>query len=212
MRLNNIKIFKKAYEKLSKDPVMKFLIKKLKNKIGISDRKEINHAKAISNLIIEQQISYKAAITVKRRFNLLIKGMSNQNILSIKNDRIQSIGISKKKAEYIKNVYTFFNQFDSDLNKMNHDDVFNELIKIKGVGSWTINMFLLFNLGNPNIFSSKDFALINSIKLNYNLKSVSSKKIDSLKKNWEPFMSVASLLLWASIENEVFYTRDKCEK
>ena len=93
----------------------------------------------------------------------------------------KSIGISFKKVEYIKNVYHYF--FKNNLNYKDFTDseVTKELTKIKGVGKWTSEMFLIFILFRKNIFSNGDLALINSIKVNYNINNLSNKKLDDLE-------------------------------
>ena len=80
-----------------------------------------------------------------------------------------------------------------------------ELISIKGIGKWTIEMFLMFELGKPDIFSKGDIALINSVKKNYKMDGLDKSKLDSLIKSWSPYNSTASLLLWKSVEEKVFF-------
>ena len=84
---------------------MNFLIDKFSERIDWGNRFHENNAKSIANLIIEQQISFKAAITVKKRFSDLIKNKSNLDVLNIPNHKIQHIGLSHRKVEYIKNTY-----------------------------------------------------------------------------------------------------------
>lgn len=80
-----------------------------------------------------------------------------------------------------------------------------ELITIKGIGKWTIEMFLMFELGKPDIFSKGDIALINSVKKNYKMNVLKNTELDKLIKSWSPYNSTASLLLWKSIEEKVFF-------
>ncbi len=190
---------------------MSFLVKKFKKKINWANRYSPNHAVSVSNLIIEQQISFKAAITVKKRFSELINGMSNEQILKINLDKLQSIGISYKKAEYIKNVFNFFNTSNHNFKHMSDDQVIKLLSSIKGVGEWTAQMFLIFSLFRENIFSPKDLALINSIKKNYGIDNVESEILSELVSRWRPYNSIACLFLWESIENRIFYS-PKAEK
>ena len=75
----------------------------------------------------------------------------------------------------------------------------------KGIGPWTIEMFLLFVCHKPDIFSIGDIALLNSVRINYSVETLDEIKSISLK--WEPYRSVASLLLWKSIENKIFYKK-----
>ena len=192
-----------AFKVLKNDQVMSFLIKKFKDEIDITDRYNNDYAKAISDLIIEQQISFKAAITIKKKFNLLLN--KNDNLLDIPDEKIRLIGISSRKVEYIKNVYKFFESNEYDFQKLTDDETIKILCEIKGVGSWTAQMFLIFILFREDIFSKKDLALINSIKINYSINDLSDKKLDKLIRSWKPFNSIASLLLWKSIEEKQFY-------
>ena len=160
-------VLERAYKHLSNDKIMYFLINKFQHKIDWGNRYNPNYALSIANLIIEQQISFKAAITVKKRFSKLTDGKSSEEIIQMTNQELQSIGISYRKADYIKNVFNFFGTRDADLESMTDKDVIDYLCSIKGVGEWTAQMFLIFNLFRNDIFSPKDLALINSIKKNY---------------------------------------------
>ena len=199
------KNYSNAFRGLEKDKVMKFLIKKFGDQIDIKDRYNNNYSKAVDYLIIEQQISFKAAISIKKKFNDLIS--NSKNILEISDEELKSIGISSRKVEYIKNVYNFFYQKEIDFNSLTDKDIIDTLCEIKGVGSWTAQMFLIFILFREDVFSKKDLALINSIKINYNISMLSDKKLDELIKSWKPFNSIASLLLWKSIEEKQFYIK-----
>jgi|TARA_B100001059_G_scaffold235582_1_gene281735 DNA-3-methyladenine glycosylase II len=194
-----------AFNYLNKDKVMCFLINKFSKNIQINDRREANDSKSIANLIIEQQVSFKAAITIKKRFNIITKGLSNKQIIEMDEKKLQSIGISFKKAQYIKNVYNYFNDIDFDFQKLDENQIKDELIKIKGIGKWTIEMYLIFIKGSQNIFSMGDLALINSIKINYKINNLKKDSLKYLIDSWSPYKTVASLLLWKSIEEKVFY-------
>ena len=202
MKTNSLE---KAFDHLSKDSIMNFLIHKFSKKIDWGNRFSKNNAKSIANLIIEQQISFKAAITVKKRFSELTKNKTNSDILNIPDNEIQSLGLSHRKVEYIKNTFQFFKNNDVEFNKLADDEVINELTKIKGVGEWTAQMFLIFNLFRKDIFSPKDLALINSIKINYKINNLENSRLNELTSSWSPYNSIACLLLWESIENKVFF-------
>ena len=198
-------IYYKPFKHLKKDKVMEFLINVFGDKIDIKDRYFSNYAKAIAELIIEQQISFKVAISIKKKFNDLISDKSNNEILEIDDNKLKSIGISRMKVKYIKNVYQYFLDSKIDFDSLGDNKIINELITIKGVGSWTAEMFLIFILFRENIFSKKDIALLNSIKLNYDIKNLSNVRLDELIKSWAPYNTYASLLLWKSIEEKIFY-------
>ena len=196
--------FNQSFKHLKKDPIMKSLINKLGNKITLYDRKDSDLAKAISQLVIEQQVSFKAAITIKKRFKNLIADLSYKEIILIENEKLKSIGISYRKVEYIKNVYTYFLTTNFDFYSKSSESVIKELIKIKGIGKWTSEMFLIFILFDKDVFSKGDLALINSIKINYNISDLTNEILDQITIKWSPHRTIASLLLWESIENKIF--------
>ena len=202
------KAYKKAFKHLESDPVMKYLISKLGREIDIEDRYNKNYAKAIAELIIEQQISFKVAISIKKKFNHLISGMTNNEILEINDSKLKGIGISRMKVRYIKNVYQYFLNKNINFNSLDNDKIINELTTIKGVGSWTAEMFLIFILFRENIFSKKDIALLNSIKVNYNIETLNDNILNNLIKSWAPYNTYASLILWKSIEEKIFFKKN----
>jgi len=196
--------FKYCFIHLKKDPVMETLIEKLGESITLEDRYEDDLAKAISQLVIEQQVSFKAAITIKKRFHKIIKNLSYAEIIKIETEKLKSIGISYRKVEYIKNVYSYFTKNEFDFYNEKEDKVVKELTSIKGIGIWTAEMFLIFILFKKNIFSKGDLALINSIKINYQINELSEIKLDEIVSKWSPFKTIASLLLWKSIEEKIY--------
>jgi DNA-3-methyladenine glycosylase II len=199
--------FSEGFDYLRKDEVMSFLIKKLGNQITLTDRYDKDFAKAISLLIIEQQVSFKAAITIKGRFLKLILNKTSKEIINIDDLQMQSIGISHRKVNYIKNTYSYFIKNKIDFKTLDEKEVIKELTQIKGIGKWTAEMFLIFILFKTDVFSKGDLALLNSIKINYSLKDLSNQKLDSLIKKWTPFNTIASLLLWKSIEEKIFFKK-----
>ena len=201
-RLNNSNLLI-AFEYLKKDEIMSFFISKFGNEIDVNERNNSNYAIALCNLIIEQQISFKAAITIKKKFHDLISNKSNKQILELENSTIQKVGVSFKKVEYMKNVLSFFAENHLDLENLDQNEIEKKLIKIKGIGKWTIEMFLMFVVLKPDIFSFGDLALINSIKKNYG--TTDKNEISKLTLSWSPYRTVASLLLWFSIEKNIFY-------
>ena len=205
MLLNDKNTIKQGFNYLSSDPIMNFFIKNFGDEIDALDRYDDNFAIALCNLIIEQQISFKAAITIKKKFANLIKSFSNKEIIKLDNDTIKSIGLSYRKVSYIKNILRFFEEEKIEFNKLNDEGITKKLCSIKGIGPWTAEMFLLFIFHRPDIFSFGDIALINSVKKNYGIENTS--EIKKLTLTWKPYRSIASLLLWKSIENQVYYKK-----
>jgi len=204
MILNEVTL-KKAYNFLSKDKCLDYLIKRFSEEINISERYDSNYSRALALLIIEQQVSFKAAITIKERFLKMINNLDNLEVLQIHSDDLQSIGISYRKVEYIKNVYEYFQKSNFNFQKSSEDYVIKELTKIRGIGLWSAQMFLIFVLYRINIFSKGDLALMNSLKINYKIDIKNTDHVDKLIEKWSPYKTVASLILWKSIEEKYFY-------
>tara|TARA_X000000950_G_scaffold212070_1_gene255115 strand:- start:520 stop:1137 length:618 start_codon:yes stop_codon:yes gene_type:complete len=204
MILNEVTL-KKAYNFLSKDKCLDYLIKRFSEEINISERYDSNYSRALALLIIEQQVSFKAAITIKERFLKMINNLDNLEVLQIHSDDLQSIGISYRKVEYIKNVYEYFQKSNFNFQKSSEDDVIKELTKIRGIGLWSAQMFLIFVLYRINIFSKGDLALMNSLQINYQIDVKNTEHVNKLIDKWSPYKTVASLILWKSIEEKYFY-------
>jgi len=202
----NPQTLKKAYSFLSKDECLKFLIDRFSKEIDITERYNESYSMALAFLIIEQQVSFRAAITIKKRFIDKVSNLSNDEIINLSDENLQSIGISYRKVEYIKNVFKYFKNFKYDFDNASNDNVISELIKIKGIGLWSSEMFLMFVLLRIDIFSKGDLALMNSIKKNYNIDLKQIDELDRLIDSWSPYKTVASLLLWKSIEEGYFYS------
>jgi len=205
MELNQ-KTLKKAYNYLSKDPCLDHLINKFSSSIDIFERFNENYPLALAYLIIEQQVSFKAAITIKNRFIDKVRDLTNDEIIQLSDKELQSVGISFRKATYIKNVFKYFKENSYDFLSASNQEVIDELTKIKGIGVWSSEMFLMFVLMRIDIFSKGDLALMNSVKINYRIDIKDDNKLNSLTESWSPYKSVASLLLWKSIEEKYFFT------
>ena len=205
MELNE-ETLKKAYNYLSKDPCLDHLINKFSDNINISERYNENYPLALAYLIIEQQVSFKAAIAIKKRFIQKVENLTNDEVIKLNDKDLQSVGISFRKAIYIKNVFEYFKNNNYDFVNATNQEVINELTMIKGIGLWSSEMFLMFVLMRINIFSKGDLALMNSIRINYKIDIKDDYKLNSLVESWSPYKSVASLLLWKSIEEKYFFT------
>ena len=205
MELNQVTL-KKAYNYLSKDPCLDHLINKFSDNINISERYNENYPLALAYLIIEQQVRFKAAIAIKKRFIQKVENLTNDQVIDLDDKDLQSVGISFRKANYIKNVFEYFKNNNYDFVNATNQEVINELTKIKGIGVWSSEMFLMFVLMRINIFSKGDLALMNSIRINYKIDIKDDYKLNSLVESWSPYKSVASLLLWKSIEEKYFFT------
>ena len=131
-----------------------------------------NFFSVLVNNIIVQQISLKAADAIWHRLlKLLNNDITPANIINIGFDKIKSVGISSRKVEYIIGAAQkiLSNEIDIDkLQTMDDDSIAKELIKIRGVGNWTVEMLLIFCFGRKNILSYGDLTIIRGLKMLYN--------------------------------------------
>lgn len=154
--------------------------------------------------IASQQLSIKAADTIWKRVVALLphQEVTPEHLLAISDDALRAAGLSWAKVKYVKNVaQAAVDGLDFvALPTVDNDTVIAELVKIKGVGRWTAEMFLIFTLGRPDVFSVGDLGLRNAVARWYQLEAGDLKGIAALAERWAPYRSYASRLLWRSLE------------
>ncbi len=196
------KYWNKGIKYLSnKDRVLKNLIKSYPNEyLNLN----YNYFHSLINSIIGQQISVSAADSMKKKFFNLNYSISPNTVLQFKKTQLRKCGLSKQKILYIQNIATFFKnnkEFVKNISLYSEEEISNKLIEIKGVGPWTIHMFLMFSFGSPNIFPIGDLGLLNAICKNYKKKlPLKEKELLYLKKKWSPYCSQATWYLWRSLD------------
>ena len=122
-------------------------------------------------------------------------------------NKLKNTGMSLKKVKYLRILSQSFidNSSYEDLEKKSNDDVIKTLSSIKGIGTWTAEMFLIFTMGRIDVFSNKDIGLLNAIKIIYNFEvRPNFDEADKLAKRWSPYRTIASLYLWKILEGEDF--------
>ena len=158
----------------------------------------------LARSIVGQQISVKAAQSVWDRLESKL-GKINPKIIKSKNrNTLKSIGLSRQKVEYLKNLAEAFlnkrikvNQW----NKLSDEEIIQDLIQIKGIGRWTAEMFLIFNLCRSDIFPLDDIGMIKGICKIYKIKYPPKReKIIKIGQKWKPYRSVATWYLWRSLD------------
>tara|TARA_Y100000590_G_scaffold376307_1_gene441766 strand:+ start:1184 stop:1810 length:627 start_codon:yes stop_codon:yes gene_type:complete len=184
-----------------KDKILaKIIINNQKEQLTIRDRYFISLIRAI----IGQQISVKAAQSIWVKFKKKYKTISPKKLSKENIRNLRKLGLSKQKASYVKNISNFFllNKVKiKNWKNLPDDKIINELTSIKGIGTWTAEMFLIFSLGRPNVFPIKDLGLLKAISINYKKKlPLQQSFLIKLKKKWHPWCSVATWFLWRSID------------
>ena len=150
--------------------------------------------------IVGQQISTKAQATIWQRMRETLYRIDAQTVLDAGADRLQSFGISFRKAEYILDFAKKVQSGAFDLEsvpKMSDADAIKALSSLKGVGVWTAEMILLFCMQRPDVFSFDDLAIQRGLRMVYHHRKIDKKLFEKYRRRFSPYCSVASLYLWA---------------
>ena len=155
---------------------------------------------AFVNTIVSQQLSAKAAQSIMQRLRDCVDIISPECILSKRTSSLRKAGLSERKAEYIKGLARAIKQgeFDPDqLTSMNDQDAIDSIIKLRGFGEWSAEIYLMFSLSREDIFPANDLALqiaLSKLKgLDYR---PNAKQARELVHEWTPWRSAGSLFLW----------------
>ena len=158
----------------------------------------------LARSIVGQQISVKAAQAVWDRFEKKVIKVTPKNTFAIHFNALKSCGLSRQKISYLKSLSLNFIEKKTNPTKWGRytdDEIIDELIKIKGIGRWTAEMFLIFNLCRPDVFPVDDLGLIKGICKCYNLKYPLDKNYAlKMSVKWEPYRSVATWYFWRSLD------------
>ncbi|WP_099363778.1 DNA-3-methyladenine glycosylase family protein [Fredinandcohnia onubensis] len=161
---------------------------------------------ALIRSIIGQQLSAKAAATISSRFfNLIGSNINPYTIGTYSDEAFRDVGISKQKIKYIRDLCSKVSNKEIDLSNLDKDSdsaVIETLTKVKGIGLWTAEMFLIFSLGRIDILSLGDVGLQRACKWLYGCDGNIDNKIllREKGKQWAPYRSIASLYLWDAID------------
>lgn len=164
---------------------------------------------ALCNSIIYQSISYKAATAIWNRFIAMAENITPESILSHSLSEIKSVGLSNSKAQYILNIAGAFKDHSINLSfdSMTNKEVQNELEKIKGIGPWTSEMFLIFCLYRKDVISYGDIAIRRGIEYLYSLDhNLTKKEFEYYKNLYMPHLTIASFYLWEITLRQLFNT------
>ena len=156
--------------------------------------------------IISQQLSVKASATIFKRFKEIMpkQEITPEQVLSLPSEQLRQVGISFAKISYIKDLAEKVLHEEIHLNKlaeMSDQEVIEELTKVKGIGVWTAEMFLMFSLGREDIFSCGDLGLQKAVQKQYGLKEkITKEQLLKLSAQWAPYRTYAARFLWKSLE------------
>ena len=190
---------------LSQDPVFREIIETTKLRRRTTDG---DIYAALVRTIIFQQLSGKAATTIYLRFLELFKDAYPHpaKVVRLKQEQLGAVGLSRQKSAYVQNVATYWmdNQLKATCwEKLPDDDVVELLTQIKGVGTWSAQMILMFTLKRPDVFPLNDLGIRNAIIKRYRLRS-KGKTLDDrilqIAESWRPYRTLACQYLWRSLD------------
>ena len=196
-----------AFEIIKKiDPIFK----KVFDQIGLPQNRTMKQGfQSLAKIIIGQQISTNVANTIYNK--LIIDDVLNENkITSLSIDNLKQYGLSSQKSYYLKNLAELIQKKDLNLrtlNKLSSEEISNSLIRVKGVGKWTINNYKIFVLQDINAWPAADLALQEAIKIINKIKLRPTEiEMEEIGNKWLPYRTAAALFLWH------FYNKIKIEK
>lgn len=171
------------------------------DRIGHVERKvDTDLFSAVVHHIVGQQISTKAQETIWQRMLSALGEVNAETVLAAGVSKLQSLGMTFKKAEYItdfaEKVHT--GAFDlAAVERMSDEDAIEALRALKGIGVWTAEMILLFCMQRPDIFSYDDLAIQRGLRMVYHHREIDRALFEKYRRRFSPYCSVASLYLWA---------------
>ncbi len=195
-------------EHLSKnDPVLRSIIKRSK---PCSLKPHRDYYISLLESIIGQQLSIKAAASINRRFIQLVGDPPlPEKIIQFDDEFLRTAGLSYSKIKYVKDLSLKILNKELKLKQIPalcDEDIIAELTKVKGIGLWTAQMFLIFTLARPDVLPYLDLGIRKSIQNLYGLRKLPEQAgVEKIAKkyNWRPYCSIASWYLWRSLDNEL---------
>lgn len=192
------------------DPIMAPVIAaalKAENPIALrTATKPEYYFRELAEVVINQQLSTKAAATIWRHFSELLGGqITPENVLNLSPEELRTVGVSHQKAGYLHAMAQAIANGEvklEELPTLTDEEVIKELTKLKGIGPWTAEMFLMFTLGRPDVFSYLDLGLLRSFEIVYNKPGVTRTGMEPIVAKWSPYRTYAALALWHHRDNQ----------
>jgi len=191
---------------MRRDPVMRALVKRI-GPCGLPDSQHDDPFESLVHAIVWQQLSWKAALTIYRRFQAIVDGdrcPAPREILDAPESAMRGAGLSRPKIRYLKDLAA--RTLDGSLplgglEAMSDEQVIEALTRVKGIGRWSAEMVLIFKLHRPDVLPVDDLAIQKAIQRAYGLRKLPSpKRMLQLGARWRPYRSVASWYLWESLD------------
>jgi len=190
------------------DPVLASVIDRV-GPCRLETRREGTHFDALVRSIVYQQLSGKAAGTIHARVRGLYgdRSPTPAELLATPDESLRAAGLSRQKMSYLRDlaekVESGIIPLAADaIDHLENEEIIDRLVKVKGIGRWTVHMFLIFRLGRPDVLPELDLGIQNAIRRAYRLrKQPGPKDVLRIVQKWSPHASVASWYLWRSLES-----------
>ena len=185
------------------DPILKEVIRRV-GPFQLESRR--GRFQSLVRSILAQQISTAVARSMLRKLEarLAPKRLSPENLAELSFEELRSLGLSRQKASYLQDLTSKVLDGSVRLHRVHRltdEEVISELIQVKGIGRWTVQMFLIFCLGRPDVFAPDDFGLRSAIQRLYGLPELPKRaEAETIAAAWRPHATVASWYLWRSLE------------
>ena len=191
---------------LRRDPVLAGIIRQ-HGACTISDALRVDHFSALVRAIIFQQLSTKAASTIHGRLMALLPDgqPTPERLAAISDEQFRGVGISRQKAMYLRDLAARVESGEVTLDavgELDDEAVITALTKVKGIGRWTAEMFLMFRLLRPDVLPVGDLGIVTAVQKAYGLrKRPTADRLRQLGEAWKPYRSIACWYLWRSLDN-----------
>ena len=166
-----------------------------------------NYYESLIQSIVYQQLSGKAASIIYERFlDLFVFDIypEPKDILAVSIETLRSSGLSYQKVNYIRDLSEKWQDGTmnlTDIDSMTDEEISSELIKVKGIGQWTADMFLMFTLGRPDVFPFGDLGIQKGVMIFTNMNRLpTQKEMERKTKKWQPYRTVAAWYLWKLVD------------
>ncbi|CAA7195286.1 DNA-3-methyladenine glycosylase family protein [Chryseobacterium potabilaquae] len=159
-----------------------------------------NTFETLVHIILEQQVSLASALATLNKLKEKLKEVTPENILTLHDEEMRECYVSRQKNNYIKGLANAIMNDEinlAELSKMSNDEARKTLVRLKGIGNWTVDVYLMFTLQRTDIFPIGDLAAVNALKRLKQLPPKTTKEeLLEISEQWKPFRSVASMMLW----------------
>ena len=187
-----------------RDPILRDLMRE-HGPCGLADAQHTDPFRALVSAIISQQLSTRAAATIKARLDALIGSrLTPSRLAGVSDDALRGVGLSRQKIAYLRDLCKRVTSGDlalDQLDQMSDDAVVAALTSVKGIGRWTAEMFLMFRLHRPDVLPVGDLGIVKAVQRAYRLRTVPTpERLTKLGEQWRPYRSVACWYLWASLD------------